>query len=905
MLTRRGTLIGLLGTAGVAQAYPSLFNIIGRGLAPETPPNLPAALTVTNTSAGTLGSQTITVGQVFKRGNIPKTTQFSAGGNQVQMDSLSTWPDGTVKMAALTFVVPSLAAAGSQSFTLSPTAVGSYTPITSTTFLNAITGLTVGLTFTTPSYSTTVDVKAALTTAFAGTPDLWLNGPQALQCRVDIPVTITGAAAQSFHLVCDVTVYADGNVKAEIQFCNDLGVINAINVKPNASILPALVYTASITLNGTTTNIPLSSITGPAGTASGTLTSITQYQYQRWRQVVSTYSAATFGVWNCLYNVTADSAYLISTGAVMPYDLTPANAPTPLLTGYNTMQTVTNFGQPFVWNTKQNNQGDSQNGVYAILGDVGDRPELGPLTEQNTAWLMTQDIRAAAQALVQADTAGSLCVNLNTNTPSGGVLPTAPSWPSVVALPKVWLDPGNRGGSGGTQTFAYPFPGSTTQNLPYNNSGWSLSDSPAHWPSLSYYPYLRTACRWYLDNLNAGTAYLMGFNNLTVRLYNNALAYQGAGYYPDIILLSGAGGLQTRTSAWVLRDIVHAWFIGKDGDASQSFATQVLSDNMTWANYQVNNWLTNCGQAAGFWIPELDSSGLYYGAWTNPSNPAAPVQSALSSSLTGGTLAAKKYYYVVTALNANGESIGSNELNITTSGATSSVTVSWGAVSGATGYKVYRGTASNGENTYYSVGNVTSYVDTGSAGTSGSVITIGSNNSSLGVSLWQQDFLSGSFLLAALMGHSGAQSVAAFQKNWLAGRWTNLSHDSCTYKLMLIQGPGVATYNTLTTFAAKPTYQQTWANIETLQQQSFDHTSSYPALSNGAGWAQSQGYYGNVYRHTLGALGSLYPNDSSVSSSQSGITSSGAPGVNNTSIDGSSWVNKGCKWNIVPTTGVG
>jgi hypothetical protein len=79
------------------------------------------------------------------------------------------------------------------------------------------------------------------------------------------------------------------------------------------------------------------------------------------------------------------------------------------------------------------------------------------------------------------------------------------------------------------------------------------------------------------------------------------------------------------------------------------------------------------------------------------------------------------YYYVVTALNANGQTLASGEVSATTStGSTDSITVTWTAVSGATGYNVYRGTASTAENVYYAAGNVTSFTDTGATSTSGS-----------------------------------------------------------------------------------------------------------------------------------------------------------------------------------------
>jgi hypothetical protein len=99
-----------------------------------------------------------------------------------------------------------------------------------------------------------------------------------------------------------------------------------------------------------------------------------------------------------------------------------------------------------------------------------------------------------------------------------------------------------------------------------------------------------------------------------------------------------------------------------------------------------------------------------------------PVLSSLVGSTTGGMLpAATQYFYVVTAVNGNGETLKSNELSTTTgTGATNSVTVNWAAVTGAIGYKVYRGTTAGTENVHYSpVGTSTTFIDTGAASTAG------------------------------------------------------------------------------------------------------------------------------------------------------------------------------------------
>jgi hypothetical protein len=99
-----------------------------------------------------------------------------------------------------------------------------------------------------------------------------------------------------------------------------------------------------------------------------------------------------------------------------------------------------------------------------------------------------------------------------------------------------------------------------------------------------------------------------------------------------------------------------------------------------------------------------------------PTDLAAPVQAAATNATTTGTLAAGVYRSKITAVNARGETVGSNEISTTTTGTTSKLTFNWAAVTGATGYQVYVtavGGAANSETLLATVGAVTSYVWTG------------------------------------------------------------------------------------------------------------------------------------------------------------------------------------------------
>lgn len=91
-----------------------------------------------------------------------------------------------------------------------------------------------------------------------------------------------------------------------------------------------------------------------------------------------------------------------------------------------------------------------------------------------------------------------------------------------------------------------------------------------------------------------------------------------------------------------------------------------------------------------------------------------PAGLAVAPVATGGTFAANTYYWVITALNTNGETIKSNEVSAAIA-LNGQATLTWTALAGATGYNIYRGIATGGETYVATVGLVTTYADTGAA----------------------------------------------------------------------------------------------------------------------------------------------------------------------------------------------
>ena len=147
-------------------------------------------------------------------------------------------------------------------------------------------------------------------------------------------------------------------------------------------------------------------------------------------------------------------------------------------------------------------------------------------------------------------------------------------------------------------------------------------------------------------------------------------------------------------------------------------------------------WSSNNVHADGYWIdykyPTLEVENVHCQATTRSDAVQAagavptPTISSVTTSSTGGTLGAGTYSYRVVATTINGANRtlpSVAESVVVASGTTNSNTINWGAVAGATGYRIYGRTAGS-ELFIAQVGAVTSYVDTGSITPAGALPTI-------------------------------------------------------------------------------------------------------------------------------------------------------------------------------------
>jgi hypothetical protein len=211
----------------------------------------------------------------------------------------------------------------------------------------------------------------------------------------------------------------------------------------------------------------------------------------------------------------------------------------------------------------------------------------------------------------------------------------------------------------------------------------------------------------------SGTAALPNHGN-GINLFEDAANNQIGGTVPgagNLISGNGANGIlvQDPGSSGV---VVQGNLVGTNATASAALPNQ---NSGVVFQAAIGGVIGAAATGAGNTI----SGNMGYGLLITSLLPAPLLSPA--AALATGSLPAGQYFYVVTTTTATGESTASNEVEATRID-DGHVALSWIAVGGATGYKIYRGSMPGGENVLVAtvVGeNTTSFDDTGAATTPG------------------------------------------------------------------------------------------------------------------------------------------------------------------------------------------
>jgi len=162
-------------------------------------------------------------------------------------------------------------------------------------------------------------------------------------------------------------------------------------------------------------------------------------------------------------------------------------------------------------------------------------------------------------------------------------------------------------------------------------------------------------------------------------------------------------------------------------EAQFTSALGVITSTSTTAG--VPYTFTTSATGTGTFVTAITQPAVGHQHWGDPANwtlgriPAgvcAPPVQAAPVAVAGGTLAAGAKYWVITSVNANGETTVSNQETLTIAGSNNTADLSWAYVPGALSYNVYRSTVTGVFTTPALVANVPAsptptYSDTGTA----------------------------------------------------------------------------------------------------------------------------------------------------------------------------------------------
>jgi Ca2+-binding RTX toxin-like protein len=385
-----------------------------------------------------------------------------------------------------------------------------------------------------------VDVLAALRDALAaGTASAWQQGPLATQARVEVDLP------GSQRLLFDVTLFRDGNFSVQAQFNNDQA-MGATGGRVN--------FEAVARMDG----------------VEVMRKTVSQGQYQNWREHFAS-SEANGGQgsgdpgagW---LNIRHDLGYLQDTGAVAHYDKT-IGIPESLIQGWvNKAATTPGWGDAL-----------APNNIRQDMGAPGGREDIGIVTAGNTAWLMSQDPRAAQYALDQAEVSGAIPWNFYDSANR--------TWLNTDAYPRLWTDARGGTGIGGDRNS-----GGLTQQVGAD-TGWEVARS--HQPELSFVPYLLTGERMHLDAVQSQAAFSL--------MSSWAFPRESDG---NLLL---ANGSQLRSSAWAMRQVDNALWASPEGSQERAFWQKVSDQNWDHLLSKLPEWTALQGEAHG-WVLGQDST---------------------------------------------------------------------------------------------------------------------------------------------------------------------------------------------------------------------------------------------------------------------------------------------------------
>ena len=504
--------------------------------------------TVVSQSTQTQSNVPVTFGQVFKEGDVPKGATLTATLNgqpvTLQVDPKATNPDGSLRHAVLTVMVPWLAGNADLPLTLSTgLSQSGQAPITLSQLLATSFDAKVSINLGGKNY--TINARALLQAADLANAcqpwdpqcDVWLSGPLTSAWVVNGAATASdGTTAPGLRVYFAVRAYAGATAGTVGSVRTDIIVENTNAFAPQ--VQPQ--YTATLT----------------SGSASYTSPALTQYTATRWHKVLW---------WNNAQPqvyLQQDTQYIQNSKAVSRYMALQPD-------------------ESFLAGLRQSCAPLDNCDQSQAMGTTGAQPAIGPLPRWTSVYIVDPDVRAYNWMLANTDALGTYGIHYRD---------AATGFPvSVQKHPYVtianWGSASQMALQTSTKGAAYraDLLSTCTNNLVVSNcsNGWYTTGNPnlwdnAHQPAESYVPYMVTGDYYYMSELAFGASHNEVWSNESYRGLSKGLIDPSHG--------------QVRGKAWVLREMADAaWLLPDNYPLKAEFTADVENSLADWnAAYTTN-----------------------------------------------------------------------------------------------------------------------------------------------------------------------------------------------------------------------------------------------------------------------------------------------------------------------------
>ena len=556
-------------------------------------------IVVYSTSGSPQTNRPVSIGRFFKDGDIPNFAQAVVGGNPIltQCDVKNRWPDGSLKFAIVSFVLPSVPTAGI-SVAFENQATGN-----NSGFLQKADMLAAGYNFEAAmalsgsGASPTISARNMLSN---GSFTYWLQGPVVTAVIIEdranrsYDVNADGAAGNPLHPIYEAWFYPENN---SVQVGFTLENTWSSHIAQNG----ARDQTFALTLSTGESN-PVTQLSQPA---------FTQYGFTRWRRAYFI-NPPVAGCTDVLCDLGIDYGwnYLSTTGAYPNFD--------PTYAGNKTVQSCGPIGGSgtaigcmdalYASDIGGANAGrltipgidnPSGNGGVAdyneAVNTAGYSPWIGLYPQWDVVRLVNGDVDPTLTQMStnNADLSGRFpiffreadssigvnsyydCTAVNSGTgncTSGTIAPQGYNV-SVNARQQATLNLYNWAScpGAGTESIAY--------HPPTDGSQWYQEpQDTSHVWDLAYVPYTLTGKYYYLEHEQL----LAGFDIGNVNgCYSAASSALRQGHYGLVYGVS-------RAYAWAIRTLAYAAFISVDGQPQGPYFLEKLQNNIAMTEGEHN-----------------------------------------------------------------------------------------------------------------------------------------------------------------------------------------------------------------------------------------------------------------------------------------------------------------------------